>query len=123
MLRLSWVGGTSVRPWRSEAEAAGYPGRTRQSGNGDGTRGGGGGEGGGGAEEAAAAGEGDAAGAEAGAEGGVEVGVSAGWSSAWATGGWLLENPLGVPTEREVQNLSQGKPCYRVMLVRTDTPV
>ena len=51
------------------------------------------------------------------------------WTSAWATAGpagsdgWLDENPLGVPTEREVQTTSSGGRCYRVMLVRNDNPV
>ena len=37
--------------------------------------------------------------------------------------GWLDENPLGVPTEREVQTNSTNGRCYRVMLVRNSTPV
>jgi tRNA (guanine-N7-)-methyltransferase len=51
------------------------------------------------------------------------------WISAWATagptgrGGWLDVNPLGVPTEREVQTTSTGERCYRMMLVRNNTPV
>ena len=50
-----------------------------------------------------------------------------GWASAWALAGdregWLDENPLGVPTERECQTVDAGGRCYRVMLVRTETPV
>jgi len=50
-----------------------------------------------------------------------------GWRSAWAAAGdregWLDENPLGVPTEREVQTNSTNGRCYRVMLVRNSTPV
>ena len=34
--------------------------------------------------------------------------------------GWLDENPLGVPTERECQTVDSGGRCYRVMLVRND---
>ncbi len=40
------------------------------------------------------------------------------WQSEWAKGGWLLTNPLGVPTEREVLVQSQGGSIYRIMLVR-----
>lgn len=36
----------------------------------------------------------------------------------WAESGWLLENPLGVPTERELHTLERGLPVYRVMLVK-----
>ena len=50
-----------------------------------------------------------------------------GWRSAWAAAGdregWLDENPLGVPTEREVQTTSTNGRCYRVMLVRNTTAV
>lgn len=46
------------------------------------------------------------------------------WVSAWAKAGdregWLDENPLGVPTERECQTVDSGGRCYRVMLVRND---
>ena len=46
------------------------------------------------------------------------------WVSAWAQAGdregWLDENPLGVPTERECQTVDSGGRCYRVMLVRND---
>lgn len=38
------------------------------------------------------------------------------WTSTWAARGWLKENPLGVPTERELHTLAQGKPVYRVLL-------
>mmetsp|Transcript_11142 Transcript_11142/g.23250 ORF Transcript_11142/g.23250 Transcript_11142/m.23250 type:complete len:359 (-) Transcript_11142:459-1535(-) len=36
----------------------------------------------------------------------------------WAAHGWLRENPMGVPTEREVYVLNDNLPVYRVMLVR-----
>lgn len=39
------------------------------------------------------------------------------WAS-WAAAGWLPENPLRVPTEREVHTLSQGLPVYRCLLVK-----
>ena len=39
------------------------------------------------------------------------------WRS-WAAAGWLAENPLRVPTEREVHTLSQGLPVYRCLLVK-----
>lgn len=39
------------------------------------------------------------------------------WES-WASAGWLPENPLRVPTEREVHTLSQGLPVYRCLLVK-----
>jgi tRNA (guanine-N7-)-methyltransferase len=87
-------------------------------------------------QEAAGAGavaEGEGEGSEDIGEGYVEAESGGrgggGWSSAWATagapgrGGWLDDNPLGVPTEREVQTTSTGGRCYRVMLVRNDTPV
>ncbi|KAG2426649.1 hypothetical protein HXX76_012962 [Chlamydomonas incerta] len=38
--------------------------------------------------------------------------------SLWAAGGWLRENPVGTPTEREHYVLQQGLPVYRVLLVR-----
>jgi tRNA (guanine-N7-)-methyltransferase len=41
-------------------------------------------------------------GAEEGAEPAAPIG--------WAAVGWLVENPLGVPTEREVHVLAQGLP-------------
>ena len=40
------------------------------------------------------------------------------WKSAWAAGGWLIENPLPVPTERELHVLTQNLPVYRIMLVK-----
>lgn len=40
------------------------------------------------------------------------------WQSRWVGGGWLVRNPIEVPTEREVLNISQHRPVYRVMLVR-----
>jgi tRNA G46 methylase TrmB len=41
------------------------------------------------------------------------------WQSQWADGGWLVRNPIEVPTEREVLNISRHRPVYRVMLVKT----
>jgi hypothetical protein len=43
---------------------------------------------------------------------------SEGFESQWAAGGWLSENPLGVPTERENYVLSQGGKVFRVLLVK-----
>ncbi|PSC69143.1 tRNA (guanine-N(7)-)-methyltransferase [Micractinium conductrix] len=40
------------------------------------------------------------------------------WRSLWAAAGWLQNNPLGVPTEREVLTTAQEQPVYRVMLRR-----
>lgn len=37
----------------------------------------------------------------------------------WKKGGWLVRNPLPVPTERECHVLEQGLPVYRVMLTRS----
>lgn len=34
----------------------------------------------------------------------------------WASKGWLMDNPLGVPTEREHYVLSSGRPVYRFLL-------
>lgn len=42
--------------------------------------------------------------------------------SKWAEAGWLLENPLGVPTEREVYTLQSGAfggVAHRVLLRKT----
>ncbi|GLC42351.1 hypothetical protein PLESTM_001323900 [Pleodorina starrii] len=38
--------------------------------------------------------------------------------SEWAKGGWLVDNPIGTPTEREHYVGQQGLPVYRVLLVR-----
>lgn len=38
--------------------------------------------------------------------------------SEWGKQGWLRDNPLGVPTEREHYVLQQGLPVYRVLLVK-----
>jgi hypothetical protein len=38
----------------------------------------------------------------------------------WKEGGWLLINPMGVPTEREVQTTERGAHVYRCMLVRNN---
>ena len=96
---------------RERAEANGFPGRAfagdakRRSAGDDAP-----------AEEAAAAAEADPD-AEAGE-------AEDSWVSAWAQAGdregWLDENPLGVPTERECQTVDSGGRCYRVMLVRND---
>mmetsp|Transcript_15948 Transcript_15948/g.44534 ORF Transcript_15948/g.44534 Transcript_15948/m.44534 type:complete len:336 (-) Transcript_15948:24-1031(-) len=40
------------------------------------------------------------------------------WTSQWVSHGWMAENPLGVPTEREVYTQESGLPVYRVLLVR-----
>lgn len=41
-----------------------------------------------------------------------------GWASQWAARGWLQDNPMGVPTEREVYVTDGGFPVYRVLLER-----
>jgi hypothetical protein len=41
-----------------------------------------------------------------------------GWASQWAARGWLQENPMGVPTEREVYVTDGDLPVYRVLLER-----
>ena len=53
-------------------------------------------------------------------EGGEEILSEAApaWQSEWAKGGWLKENPLPVPTERELHVITQELPVYRVMLIR-----
>ncbi|WIA34329.1 hypothetical protein OEZ86_012668 [Tetradesmus obliquus] len=38
--------------------------------------------------------------------------------SSWAAGGWLVDNPLGVPTEREHYVTAQGGKVFRVLLVK-----
>ena len=114
---------------REAAEAAGYPGRSRQPGkSGQESL----------EQQRRSKGEGDRDGdvmnegenmGNANTGGGVKEEDELEWRSAWATAGplgcdgWLDENPLGVPTEREVQTTSTGGRCYRVMLVRNDTPV
>ena len=40
------------------------------------------------------------------------------WESTWTAGGWLLQNPLPVPTEREIHVTGQGLPVYRLLLLR-----
>jgi hypothetical protein len=40
--------------------------------------------------------------------------------SQWAKAGWLVQNPIGTPTEREHYVLQQGGNVYRVLLIRTD---
>jgi tRNA (guanine-N7-)-methyltransferase len=41
------------------------------------------------------------------------------FDSKWAAaGGWLKQNPLPVPTERELHVLNQNLPVYRIMLVK-----
>ena len=44
-----------------------------------------------------------------------------GWRSTWANAGWLAENPLGIPSERELQTIGEGLPVFRIMLKRNDT--
>lgn len=44
--------------------------------------------------------------------------VDADFVSTWVEGGWLVDNPLGVPTERENYVLSQGGKVFRVLLVK-----
>ncbi|KAK9851140.1 hypothetical protein WJX84_004614 [Apatococcus fuscideae] len=39
---------------------------------------------------------------------------------AWSACGWLADNPIGVPTEREVVSLELKLPVYRVLLIRKD---
>ncbi|GLI71109.1 hypothetical protein VaNZ11_016182 [Volvox africanus] len=39
--------------------------------------------------------------------------------SEWEKGGWLAENPIGTPTEREHYVMQQGLPVFRLLLVRT----
>ena len=50
------------------------------------------------------------------------VGSADGWRSSWARAGWLEQNPIGVPTEREVQTIGEGLPVFRVMLQRNENP-
>jgi tRNA (guanine-N7-)-methyltransferase len=52
---------------------------------------------------------------EGGSSAGQEVFVSQ-----WAAGGWLVDNPLGVPTEREHYVQQQGGPVYRVLLTKVE---
>ncbi len=40
------------------------------------------------------------------------------WQSTWATAGWLCDNPLGVPTEREVLCRRENKAVYRIYIER-----
>eukprot|EP00873_Tetraselmis_striata_P015916 jgi/Tetstr1/436180/TSEL_025025.t1 len=42
------------------------------------------------------------------------------WESSWAAQGWMAENPLGVPTEREVYVTQDKLPVYRIMLQKRD---
>lgn len=43
---------------------------------------------------------------------------SDGFVSKWAEGGWLVDNPLRVPTERENYVQRQGGKVFRVLLVK-----
>jgi hypothetical protein len=43
---------------------------------------------------------------------------SEGFVSTWAEGGWLVDNPLSVPTERENYVQNQGGKVFRVLLVK-----
>lgn len=47
-----------------------------------------------------------------------DSGSSDAFVSKWAEGGWLVENPLGVPTERENYVRGQGGKVFRVLLVK-----
>ncbi|KAL6749289.1 putative methyltransferase-domain-containing protein [Haematococcus lacustris] len=47
-----------------------------------------------------------------------EEGEGSGFQSQWALGGWLADNPLGVPTEREHMVTQRGLPVYRMLLVK-----
>lgn len=47
-----------------------------------------------------------------------DTGSSYGFVSKWAEGGWLADNPLGVPTERENYVQRQGGKVFRVLLVK-----
>lgn len=38
------------------------------------------------------------------------------FESQWAKGGWLNDNPIGTPTEREHYVLQQNLPVFRVLL-------
>jgi hypothetical protein len=40
------------------------------------------------------------------------------FESQWKKGGWLRENPMGVPTEREYLVGSEGRSVYRVLLTK-----
>lgn len=59
---------------------------------------------------------------ESAARSGLELGDSieeeAWLSGTWAAAGWLIQNPLGVPTEREVSTKQQSLPVYRILLER-----
>ena len=96
-----------ARASRKRAEANGYPGRAfaNDAGPND-------------AAAATATADETAAPVEPEAEAEAEL-VSA-WAQAGDREGWLDENPLGVPTERECQTVDSGGRCYRVMLVRND---
>ena len=102
-----------ARVSRERAEANGYPGRVFA---GDAVR----------PAEAAADSAADSEGTAPPAppDPDAEAEAEAEWVSAWAQAGdregWLDENPLGVPTERECQTVDSGGRCYRVMLVRDD---
>jgi len=102
-----------ARVSRERAEANGYPGRVFA---GDAAR----------PAEAAADSAADSEGTAPPAppDPDAEAEAEAEWVSAWAQAGdregWLDENPLGVPTERECQTVDSGGRCYRVMLVRND---
>ena len=102
-----------ARVSRERAEANGYPGRVFA---GDAVR----------PAEAAADSAADSEGTAPPAppDPDADAEAEAEWVSAWAQAGdregWLDENPLGVPTERECQTVDSGGRCYRVMLVRND---
>ncbi|KAF8061311.1 trmB [Scenedesmus sp. PABB004] len=55
---------------------------------------------------------------DGGAEQSQQDGGEAAFVSRWAAGGWLADNPLGVPTEREHYVAATGGRVYRVLLVK-----
>ncbi|PRW58022.1 tRNA (guanine-N(7)-)-methyltransferase isoform A [Chlorella sorokiniana] len=68
------------------------------------------------AADAAASSSSDDGGSSSGEEAQQQRQQQPAWQSQWAALGWLQDNPLGVPTEREVLTTEQGLPVYRVML-------
>ncbi len=63
-------------------------------------------------------GYGDGAESGTGEEDGEGEGEVEGEQLVWAQGGWLVDNPVGTPTEREHYVLQQGLPVFRVLLAR-----
>lgn len=51
----------------------------------------------------------------------IQTAEEEGFQSTWASQGWLKENPVGAPTEREVYTLTTGAfggNAFRILLVR-----